>query len=525
MSCEIDSAFLFATLGFMPHLMTRIHQHDYIQIYEAGIEALKSRPSDVELQHQIILSLARAGALDFAISEYDRFGLAAVQDHEDIMALNGRLSKDLYLRSSGEEAREHALSAAQKYETAFQNTRGYYSGINSATMALMANMPTDHVYARIEAIEALLPVSSEATPADHYFTQATRAECFLLRGENDKAAGALRDAIDFDPLNYAAHATTLKQFIMICDKRGEATDWLSDFKPPRPMHFAGHIRLNMTSSEEEALRISISDALQQEDVGFGYGALAAGGDIIFAEALLEQGAELHVVLPCRKDIFKRESVLPFGENWEERFENCLKLASSVREVTFSPNWPDKYLYRVSGLSAMGSAVLQGQSLSVAPLQMLILNDPKASSYTATHATDWAVGGYAQYRIIDGKHQAISPPDKPLVPALLCAVKSLSENNLTLHENIFETVEAALELKASKDPIQIALHMKMEGENTDEILDQILAKSAPQSLIASETFSTILAAVSGEKYKITYAGQVGMSTAHPTRCYTVALAKS
>ena len=111
----------------MPHLMTRIHQHDYIQIYEAGIEALKSRPSDVELQHQIILSLARAGALDFAISEYDRFGLAAVQDHEDIMALNGRLSKDLYLRSSGEEAREHALSAAQKYEAAFQNTLGYYS--------------------------------------------------------------------------------------------------------------------------------------------------------------------------------------------------------------------------------------------------------------------------------------------------------------------------------------------------------------------------------------------------------------
>ena len=509
----------------MPHLMTRIHQHDYIQIYEAGIEALKSRPSDVELQHQIILSLARAGALDFAISEYDRFGLAAVQDHEDIMALNGRLSKDLYLRSSGEEAREHALSAAQKYEAAFQNTLGYYSGINSATMALMADMPTDRVYARVEAIEALLPVSSEAAPANHYFTQATRAECFLLRGESDKSAQAFRDAIDFDPLNYAAHATTLKQFMMICDKRGEATDWLSDFKPPRPMHFAGHIRLNMTPSEEAVLRISISDALQQEDVGFGYGALAAGGDIIFAEALLEQGAELHVVLPCQKDIFKRESVLPFGENWDERFENCLALASSVREVTFSPNWPDQYLNRVSGFSAMGHAILQSQSLSTAPLQLLILNDPEASSYTATQATDWAIGGYAQYRIVEGKHQVISPPDKPRVPTLLCAVKSSSENNLTLHEDIFETVEAALALKVSKGPIQIALHMKMEGENTDEILDQILAKNTTQSLLATETFASILAAVAGKKYKITYAGQVGIGTVNPNRCYTVALAKS
>ena len=88
----------------MPIIMTRIHQHDYIQIYEAGIAALKSRPTDIDLQHQIVLALARAGALDFAISEYERFSLAAVRGHEDIMALNGRLSKDLYLRSSGSEA-------------------------------------------------------------------------------------------------------------------------------------------------------------------------------------------------------------------------------------------------------------------------------------------------------------------------------------------------------------------------------------------------------------------------------------
>ena len=505
--------------------MTRIHQHDYIQIYESGIAALKSRPTDIDLQHQIVLALARAGALDFAISEYERFSLADVTGHEDIMALNGRLSKDLYLRSSGEEAQAHAQIAARKYETAFQNTKGYYSGINSATMALMADMLEARVSARVEAIEALLPTSSEATPADHYFTQATRAECFLLRGERGKAARALREAIDFDPLNYAAHATTLKQFMMICDKRGEPTNWLSEFKPPRPMHFAGHIRLNMTPSQQDALRISMSDAMQQEDVGFGYGALAAGGDIIFAEALLEQGAQLHVVLPCPKDVFKRESVLPFEENWDERFENCLALASSVREATYSPNWPDKYMNRVSGLSAMGQAILQGQSLSVAPLQMLILNDSVVPSYTATHAKDWAVGGRTQYRIAEGKHQPIILPDMPRRPSLHCAMMNGSETNVAHYEDIIETVEAALALKASKSSIQIALHMKFEGENTDKILEQILLNAAPQSLLASEAFASNLAVVAGEKYKITYAGQVGLNTSHPTRCYTVALARS
>ena len=509
----------------MSHVMTPIHQHDYIQIYEAGIEALKSRPSDIELQHQTVLALARAGALDFAISEFARFDLSKVRNHEDIMALNGRLSKDLYLRSSGEESRLHAQAAARKYEVAFQNTLGYYSGINSATMALMADMPQDRVIARIEAIEALLPSATEATPADHYFTQATRAECFLLRGEKHKTEQALREAIDFDPLNYAAHATTLKQFSMICDKRGEAKNWLAAFNPPRPMHFAGHIRLNMTPAGEDALRISVSDALQQEDVGFGYGALAAGGDILFAEALLEQGAELHIVLPCPKDIFKRESVTPFGESWDERFENCIALASSLRETTLSPNWPEKYMNRVSGLSAMGHAILQGQSLRVEPLQMLILNDAAAPSYTATHAQDWAVSGRPQYRIAMGKHQSLSLEDKPRRPALSCALKASDEDSLSLHEDIIETVETAIARQASKDSLRIALHMNIDGENTNEILEHILLKGAPQSLLASESFASVLAVVAGGRIKITYAGQVGLGSPNTTRCYTVASAKS
>jgi len=195
--------------------MTIIHPHNYIQNYEAGVAALKDSPHDRQLQHKIVLALARAGALDFALSEYERFGLSAIRDNEDIMALNGRLSKDLYLRSSGQEAQKHAAAAARKYELAFQNTLGYYSGVNSATMALMADLPEERVMARIEAIEALLPVSLEITPTDHYFVEATRAECFLLRGAREKAVAALHAAIDFDPLNYAAHASTLKQFMMI----------------------------------------------------------------------------------------------------------------------------------------------------------------------------------------------------------------------------------------------------------------------------------------------------------------------
>lgn len=500
--------------------MTLIHPHDYIQSYEAGIEALKTHPLDRDVQHKVVLSLARAGALDFALSEYDRYGLAAVRDHEDIMALNGRLSKDLYLRSSGAKALKYAGEAARKYEAAFQSTLGYYSGINSATMALMADMSAERVMARIEAIKALLPVSLKVTPTERYFIEATRAECLLLEGERSKAAAALHVAIDFDPLNYAAHATTLKQFLMISRKRGEPLDWLSEFRPPHPLHYAGHIRLEETEIDQDALEISISDALQYEDVGFGFGALAAGGDILFAENLLEQGAELHVILPCPRDIFKRESVTPFGEIWGPRFENCIARASSVRILSQTAKWPNETLNRLCGLSAMGHAVLQGGSLSVDPLQMLILKDAQAPSYTATHAQDWAGTGYRQFRFADGTHHPFNSAGPGVSSNIACALKQAGEATLTSYPDVMSAVEAAFTIRAKQETAQIALHLEMEADESETILDQILEGGAPHSLLASEAFASVFAAIAGRRFNITYAGQVAKGASTPIRCYTI-----
>jgi len=54
------------------------HEQNYILNYESAVEALKTRPDDRDLQHQAVLSLARAGSLDFAIAEFKRFGLGDV---------------------------------------------------------------------------------------------------------------------------------------------------------------------------------------------------------------------------------------------------------------------------------------------------------------------------------------------------------------------------------------------------------------------------------------------------------------
>ncbi len=504
--------------------MTPAHEHNYIQNYETGLVALNADPENRALQHSVVLSLARAGALDLAISEYARFGLAEVDDDEDIMALNARLSKDEYLRALTAARQAFARDAMEKYDAAFQKTGGYYSGINGATMAVMAELPREYVLERVAAIESLLPDPENLTPRDHYFIQATRAECALLKGDTVFASIYLRGALAFDPLNYAAHATTLKQFEMILEKRGASQGWLAPFRPPRPVHYAGRIRLGLTLSQEVELKIQIVDTIQRNDVGAGYGALAAGSDILFAEALLTEGAALHVILPCDKDRFVEHSVRPFGDDWVERFENCLTAASSLRILTHDGPWPDELMNRICAQVAMGQSILWGQSMRVSPAQLLIRDTENTTSYTATHALDWAHTGFPQVALsisnsdpeTNTSHQ-ISPSDsQPHLYRLRRSGQDVTES----FEIASDAVQSAIALRLKYPNEKVALDIHLSHENEDHLLQSILDHGAPQSLLASENFASLLAYSEGDRFNITYAGRIDDNDGQSFRCYAI-----
>jgi len=86
--------------------------------------------------------------------------------------------------------------------------------------------------------------------------------------------------------------------------------------------------------------------------------------------------------------------------------------------------------------------------------------------------------------------------------------------------IRSAVKTALETQERNESAQIALHLNIVGEETDRLLDQILSKGAPQGLLASEAFSTALAALAEDEFKITYAGQIGQNSDDLIRCYTI-----
>ena len=85
---------------------------DLLQAYDILVEGLASWPDDVDLKHRAVLMLARAGATDHARREFKRLGLEGVEDHEDILALGGRLLKDMSLRAKGDGRRVLAEDSA-----------------------------------------------------------------------------------------------------------------------------------------------------------------------------------------------------------------------------------------------------------------------------------------------------------------------------------------------------------------------------------------------------------------------------
>ncbi len=274
-----------------------------------------------------ILSLARAGATARAWDSFLSAGLGDVTNNPTALTLKGRLLKDQARKAKGETAARLYLQSAEVYADAAALRPDSYPLINAATMSLFAGQPP-HMALLAQRVLEMLDTGSGAgeTP---YWHEATRAEALLLLGRQDDARAALDKAIFAAPAAWEDRAATLRQFREIAEFRGEACAWLARYAPPASLYFKGII--GISADDIHAAKIA-RDATASANAGFGYGALAAGSDILIAEALIEQGAELHIVLPLIPSAFRAQSVAPFGEAWLPRYDRIFELATSVTIV-------------------------------------------------------------------------------------------------------------------------------------------------------------------------------------------------
>lgn len=360
-----------------------------------------------------MLSLARAGATDFARAEFVRLGLSHSTDPE-ALSLGARLLKDVALSADGPRRRAFARASARDYVAAATNGGGRYGLVNAATMSLMAG---EGAAAASLAMAALDDAGGGAAEGEAgYFDRASRAEALFLLGRREAAADMLAAAVASAPTSLSAHASTLRQLSMIAAELGAPTAWLEILRPPATAHFTGHMFAARAAGEEADLKARMADLVRAQKIGFGYGGLAAGADILWAETLLAAGAELHVVAPLAMASYVETSVRPFGEAWVERFQTCLDRAASVRFAARDPYAGDDEVFAYASRFAVGCAILRAEGLSTRAVQVAVW-DGRPAAGPAGAAADIA------YWRETGRPQTVLPFERPAPDAAQVAASA------------------------------------------------------------------------------------------------------
>lgn len=427
-----------------------IRSGEYLMAYDLAVRALEAHPDNDLLKYQAVLALARSGATERAEELYATFELQKVGS-EDSAALGARIAKDKFFVRDRPGDPGDASRAAQLYQKAFEKSGGYYPAINAATMWFFAGDAARCKKMAECARERSARGQQDESPQARYWRVATHAEASLLLNDIDAARAAIEEAATFLDGDHSAAASTRVQLQRICAASKRDTSLLAPLKPPSVIFYAGHMIAppggsgRFAASSEGMVLGEIEKMLDKHDVGFGFGSLACGSDILFAEALLARGAEVHVVIPFNLEEFKEVSVRRGGPGWEKRMDDCLAQAASVTQATRDAYLGDDSLFNYAARIAMGFARIKAQLLSTDIRMITVWNGekPEFKAGTAVDVAFWRERDL-ECEIIEcgppakGTGNAVAPPlDKReparmIHPVMFADVKGfskLSDNEL------------------------------------------------------------------------------------------------
>ena len=415
----------------------RLHKAGSLfQSIDLARKTIKSNPDNVphDLSLLYVQMLARAGSLREARIQYKALFLNEAKDI-DSRALGARLLKDAAYKLRSDEQTPLLTLARNAYLEIFQDTDDTFPGINAATLSVFIG-ETETAQSIAQQIFNSL---SNLENKKGYWDYATLAEACIILGDNEGAKKAIQQASLLPEVSLADKASTLKQVDRLLAVIGEPQNILTPLRPRPVLHFTGHMMGSPARQKgirpdcETELRIRIKDIITKINPQKSFGSLACGADIVIVEELLERGLDVHLVFPFSKDDFLETSVLPAGELWKKRFEDCYKACEkNVTYITEQSYMGDDVLFGLCSKICMGKALLTAQIIDAEVIQLAVW-DGRSTTHPAGTAHDvklWSKRGEKSSIInIDDLCFAPNPSDNNKAPK----VKSLqsTRTNVTM----------------------------------------------------------------------------------------------
>ncbi|NNC72104.1 MAG: adenylate cyclase, partial [Sphingomonadaceae bacterium] len=351
------------------------------------MSAREEGADDRELAYCATLALARMDDTSMALVLYENAGLGD-SDDDDMLALRGRLMKDLAEKADSTGQPGLFANASAAYRAIYEHSGGYFPAINAATTALLAG---DDETAKSLAAE-ILRIDEICEPGD-YYAAATAAEAHLLLEQDSQAFEAMAAAVNWPDAGIGSRASTFRQMMLIGEilpDRAESVAPLLELLRPAPVLFYTGRMFREDEEAEAGLRGRIETALDDLQPDVAYGALACGADILIAEAVLARGLELNLLFPFQLEDFIAQSVLPGGKGWIERFNACLDGATRISFATEMGYIGDPGMFRYGSTVAMGLARMRAEHLRTDAVQLAIIEQGENGAGPAGTASDVAM---------------------------------------------------------------------------------------------------------------------------------------
>ncbi len=332
----------------------------------AAIDLLRdagAEPQTLEKRQLLAIALLRAGALkdaQRAVRELIEEG----HDDEETLGLAAREAKSRYLHGEPDALKE----ARAAYLRAFQVTRGTWTGINAATLALLDGDEDEakRLATEVGALLAAAPAGSRAT----YWHEATSGEVALLLGDLQKAIAHYSAARRIEPRAYGNHRSVRDNALAILSARGLPSSTLQGVFPGVGVAaFSGHMVDSPGRTPPRfpphlvgSVATSIEQAIREHGVEIGVAGAACGGDILFLEAMQRLGKETIIVLPHPVEAFRKVSVTdPAGEAWGKRFDTVVASASEL--IVLAPHLGEDLAYQFQGAVMAGISLQRARAIN------------------------------------------------------------------------------------------------------------------------------------------------------------------
>lgn len=270
----------------------RLRAGNPLSASDAAARAMEKSDDSTAVRYWYLLSLAASGATRRALRRYDELVPPDAERNEDWRALKGRLHKDLAF--AGIEVAKNLRLAARHYADAYAHSAGVFSGINAASLCLLAGQRTQALRLAREIAALTRTPPAMADERTLYYAWASAAEASAVLGDLPACAAALRAA---DPMlrgDLMTRSRTRDQIRRILAARGASTAVVDALAMPQ-IYVLESAAIRQAPALPEALAAQLRDSPVYVMLGERMNVRAGGTDPL--NRLFAAGARINLVHP------------------------------------------------------------------------------------------------------------------------------------------------------------------------------------------------------------------------------------